>query len=50
MELWKILELAFALAAVSGCIALIINRFHLIERAEDQEWRNYLIEAKAPHQ
>jgi len=38
------LEFAFALASVIGCIALIIGRLHLIERAEEYEWQQELTE------
>ena len=40
MQVWAVLEFAFALATVIGCIALIIGELHMIERAEEQEsWR-----------
>lgn len=37
MQPWALLQFAFALAAVISCIALIISKMHLIERAEEQE-------------
>ena len=37
MQVWMILQFAFALATVIGCIALIIGELHIIERAEEQE-------------
>ena len=40
MQAWALLEFAFALATVIGCIALIIGELHMIERAEkEQEWK-----------
>ena len=40
MQPWALLEFAFALATVISCIALIIGKLHIIERAEEQElWR-----------
>ena len=40
MELWMTLQFAFALAFTIGCIALVIARLHIIERAEEQElWK-----------
>lgn len=42
MQPWAILQFAFALAVVISCIALIIGEFHMVERAEEQEWRNQL--------
>ena len=37
MQVWMIFELAFALAAASSCIALIIGDLHMAERATWQE-------------
>jgi len=40
MELWAVLQFAFALAATISGIALILGEMHVIERAEEQEfWR-----------
>jgi len=40
MQLWALLEFAFALAVVISAFALIISELHIIERAEEQElWR-----------
>jgi hypothetical protein len=40
MEVWMILQYSFALAFAIGCIALIISKWHIIERAEEQElWK-----------
>jgi len=38
MEVWVVLQFAFALAWVISCIALIIGRLHIIERAEEQKF------------
>jgi len=37
MQVWMILEFAFALASVTGCLALIIGEWHITETAEWQE-------------
>lgn len=37
MQLWMVLQFAFALAVVIGIISLIIAKLHIIERAEDQK-------------
>jgi hypothetical protein len=37
MQAWAALEFAFALATLIGGIALIIDRLHIIEKAEEQE-------------
>jgi hypothetical protein len=42
MEVWIALQFAFALAFTIGCIALVIGRLHIIERAEEQKWWNEL--------
>lgn len=40
MQPWALLQFAFALASVISCIALIINKMHIIQRAEEQElWK-----------
>jgi hypothetical protein len=40
MQLWALLQFAFALAAVISGFALIIAKLHVIERAEEQElWK-----------
>ena len=40
MQLWTLLEFAFLLATAIGCIALIIGKLHMIERAEEEHlWR-----------
>lgn len=40
MQPWVVLQFAFALAWVISCIALIIGRLHIIERAEEQNlWK-----------
>jgi hypothetical protein len=37
MQLWALLQFAFALATAVSCFALIIGELHIIERAEEQE-------------
>jgi hypothetical protein len=44
MQVWMILEFAFALAATISCIALILGELHLIERVEKEQWLNQLKE------
>lgn len=40
MQLWTLLQFAFALATAASCFALIIGELHIIERAEGQElWK-----------
>jgi hypothetical protein len=40
MQLWALLEFAFALAVAISCFALIIGELHVIGRAEEQKlWR-----------
>ena len=42
MEVWMILQFSFALAFTIGCIALVIGKLHIIERAEEQElWKEW---------
>lgn len=38
MQLWALLQFAFALATAIGCFAVILSKTHIIERAEEQEW------------
>jgi len=45
MQSWALLEFAFALATVIGCIALIIGKLHMIERVEMQQWLRQLRES-----
>ena len=50
MQPWAILEFALALAAVIGCIALIIGELHIIEKTENEEWLRKLRESiPVPH-
>ena len=42
MEVWAILEFAFALVAVIACFALTIDKLHAIERAEREAWLSEL--------
>jgi len=44
MQPWALLQFAFALAWVISCIALIISKMHIIERAEEHEWWKELTE------
>ena len=44
MQIWALLQFAGALAVVVSCIALIIGRMHIIERAEEHEWWKELTE------
>lgn len=40
MQLWVFLQFAFALVTAIGGMALIIDRLHIIERAEEQKlWK-----------
>ena len=39
MQLWAILQYAFALVVAIGCIALAMAEMHIIERAEEQAWK-----------
>lgn len=40
MQLWALLQFAFALAAAISGFALIIGELHVIERAEEQKlWK-----------
>jgi hypothetical protein len=45
MELWALLEIAFAIATAAGCFVLIIGEMHMSEKTEHQEWWGQL-EAK----
>ena len=38
MQTWAIWQFAMALAVTISCIALIINKLHMIERANTEEW------------
>jgi len=44
MELWVILQFAFALVAVIACIALTLEGLNAIDRAEAQAWQRQLRE------
>ena len=44
MELWAVLQFAFALVTAIACIALTVERLHIIERAEAQSWQRQLKE------
>ena len=37
MQLWAVLQFAFALATAISIFALIIGQLHVVERAEEQE-------------
>lgn len=37
MQTWALLQFAGALAVIVSCIALIIGKLHIIERAGDQK-------------
>jgi Na+-transporting methylmalonyl-CoA/oxaloacetate decarboxylase gamma subunit len=42
MQAWMVFQFAFALAVVISCLALVIGRLHIIERAEEQElWKEW---------
>ena len=42
MEVWAILEFAFALVAVIACFALTIDKLHAAEKAEREAWLSEL--------
>lgn len=42
MPYWGMLHFAMGLAVVGSCIALIICRLHMIEKAELEEWKRNL--------
>lgn len=42
MQLWQALQFAAALFVLISCIALIINKLHMIERAEFGQWKAQL--------
>ena len=40
MQVWALLQFAFALAVTIGVFAIILGELHVIERAEEQElWK-----------
>jgi len=47
MQLWALLQFAFALAVAVSCFALIIGELHVIERAEEQKFWTQLKEKAA---
>ena len=44
MELWALLEIAFAIATAVGCFVLIIAEMHMSEKTEHQAWWGQLKE------
>lgn len=44
MQLWALLQFAFALTVAISCFAIILGELHIIERAEEQKWREQLEE------
>ncbi len=42
MAIWAIWQFAMALAVAISCIALIIGKLHMIERAEQEAWTSRL--------
>jgi len=42
MEVWAVLQFAFALVAAIACIALTLQDLRAIERVEAQSWQRQL--------
>lgn len=42
MELWAVLQFAFALVTAIACIALTLERVHAVDRLEAQSWQMQL--------
>jgi len=39
MQVWALLQFIFALVVAIGCFALAMAELHIIERAEEQAWK-----------
>jgi hypothetical protein len=46
MPIWGLLQFAMGLVVIISCLALIINKLNLIERAEVEAWKSQLQKAR----
>lgn len=44
MQLWMALHFALALFVAISCLLLIINKLHIIQRAEQKAWKKEFLQ------